>query len=524
MKTRLLVRMTAPIMLLSMIPLAGGIAAAWQVHHSQQQASAAVARNLASMRAAEELVIVFHQDVRAKLHLFLLSKAPPLLEDIPGVRPKTDRWLEMMERTSVTPKEQELAGRVRKGYESFFAEFTGLLRDPTVERVRRLADVTLTRDILQPAQEYLDINEEEITESNADNERAANRLVVGLLLLGVCGPVSGLLAGYGISRAVSRSIVRLSVPIRDAAGKLNEIVGPITLAARWGLEELEGVLRIIAERIGAVIARLQQREREAREAEHLAAVGQMAAGIAHELRNPLMPMKILVQAAAERAPSPGLDGRDLAVLEHEIGRLEHSIQTFLDFARPPRLEKRPFDVALMLREVADLLAARAAQQEVRIECRVPGRPVQLFADTSQVRQVVLNLLLNALDATPHGGTVLLELQEEEGKGPPHPQPLSPLGARGENRPPHPQPLSPLGEKGARQWLTLRVSDTGCGLPAGLGPRIFEPFVSTKETGLGLGLSICKRIVEAHEGEIQSADRPGGGAVFTVRLPVTATPQ
>jgi two-component system sensor histidine kinase HydH len=490
MKTGLLVRMTAPIVLLSTIPLAGGIAAAWQVHHSQKRASEAVARNLASMRAAEELVIAFHQDVRANLHLFLLHKDRRQLEEIPEVRRKTDRWLEAMERTSVTAKERELAGRARKGYESFFAEFPGLLRDPGAERVRRLADATLVRDILQPAQEYLDINEEEIAVSNADNERAANRLVIGLLLLGVCGPVSGLLAGYGISRAVSRSIVRLSVPIRDAAGKLNEIVGPITLAARWGLEELEGVLQVIAERIGAVIARLQQSEREAREAEHLAAVGQMAAGIAHELRNPLMPMKILVQAAAEREPSPGLDGRDLAVLEHEIGRLEHSIQTFLDFARPPRLEKRTFDIALVLPWVVDLLAARAAQQGVRIECRVPGRPVEVLADANQIRQVVLNLLLNALDATPHGGSVRLELQEEEG----------------------------------RRWLKLRVSDTGCGLPAGLGPRIFEPFVSTKETGLGLGLSICKRIVEAHEGEIRAADRPGGGAVFTVRLPLTATPE
>ena len=171
-------------------------------------------------------------------------------------------------------------------------------------RVRELADGTLTSEILQPAQDYLDINEDEIAASIVENERIADRMVLGLLLLGVCGPVSGLLAGFGISRAVSHSIVRLSVPIRDAAGKLNEIVGPITLSARWSLDELEGVLRTIAERIGAVIERLQQSERDARRAEHLAAVGQMAAGIAHELRNPLMPMKILVQAAAERRPSP----------------------------------------------------------------------------------------------------------------------------------------------------------------------------------------------------------------------------
>ncbi len=494
MKTGLLVRMTAPIMVLSMVPLAGGIAAAWHVHRYQKETSVSLARNLASMRAAEELVIAFHQDVRARLHLFLLGE-PQQLQEVPGVRSKTDRWLEAMERTAVTEKERELSGRVRKGYESFFRELPGLLQDPAADRVRRLADLTLTREILQPAQEYLDINEEEIAESNADNERVADRLVVGLLLLGVCGPLSGLLAGYGISRAVSRSIVRLSVPIRDAAGKLNEIVGPITLAARWGLEELEDVLHVIADRIGAVIARLQQSEREARQAEHLAAVGQMAAGIAHELRNPLMPMKILVQAAAEREPAPGLDGRDLAVLEHEIGRLERSIQTFLDFARPPRLEKRAFDVGAVLRKVVDLLSARAAQQAVRVERDLPGWPVEIRADLGQVQQVVLNLLLNALDATPHGGTIRLELHEE-------------AGSNKDNK--------------DRVWMVLQVSDTGCGLPAGLGARIFEPFVSTKETGLGLGLSICKRIVEAHEGEIQAADRAGGGAVFTVRLPLRGT--
>jgi signal transduction histidine kinase len=97
---------------------------------------------------------------------------------------------------------------------------------------------------------------------------------------------------------------------------------------------------------------------------------------------------------------------------------------------------------------------------------------------------VLNLLLNALDAIPQGGAIRLEIRQEGGK-----------------------------------WLTLTVADTGGGLPAGLGEQIFEPFVSTKETGLGLGLSICKRIVEAHDGEIRAANLPEGGAVFTVRLPV-----
>jgi signal transduction histidine kinase len=498
MKTRLLVRLTAPIMVLSILPLAGGIVAAWQVHRSQKLNSEDLARNTLSMRSAEELVIEFH-NVQHKLHLFLITKDRRYLEEVPALRQGTqgtDRWLSLMEQTAMTQEERELIGRVHSGYERFFTDFEGLLQGPHADglpdRVRELARGTLEPEILQPAQNYLDINEKEIGDNNEANQTNTERMVLALLLLGVCGPVSGLLAGYGISRAVSHSIVRLSVPIRDAAGKLNEIVGPITLAARWGLDELEGVLHTIAERIGAVIERLQQSERDARKAEHLAAVGQMAAGMAHELRNPLMPMKILVQAAAERSPSPGLDESDLAVLEQEITRLERSIQLFLDFARPPQIEKRTFEVGEMLTSLVGLLQPRAERQGVRLECRWPEQPVLIQADVGQLRQLVLNLVLNALDATGHGGTILLEMapsaEPSEGDGP------------------------------SERWLTLRVSDTGAGLPPGLGLRIFEPFVSTKETGLGLGLSICKRIVEAHGGDIQASNRPGGGAVFTIRLP------
>jgi signal transduction histidine kinase len=432
------------------------------------------------MRAAEELVIAL-RDVRHELHLFLITKDRWHLDIIPHLRQKTDEWLKEAEETAMPEKGQELIGRVRKGYDRFFTDFQALKNDPRgkQERIRELADDILTVEILKPAQGYLDSNEEEISTRNEENERATKRIVQALVLLGICG----LMSGFGISWAISRSIVRLSVPIRDAAGKLNEIVGPITLSARWGLDELEGVLRTISERIGAVIDRLQQSEREARRAEHLAAVGQMAAGIAHELRNPLMPIKILVQSAADRRPSPGLDGRDLAVLEQEISRLEHSIQMFLDFARPPTIEKRTFEVREILEQIVQLLEARAERQGVRIERRFPDEPLLLQADVGQIRQVVLNLLLNALDAVPGGGTIWLELRKKDGG-----------------------------------WLSLSVVDSGCGLPAGLGAQIFEPFVSTKETGLGLGLSICKRIIEAHEGEIQAANRPEGGAVFTIRLP------
>ena len=380
------------------------------------------------------------------------------------------------------------------GYHGFFAELADLERQPPVAAgspdqaataaVRHLA--ARTQEILPPAQEYLDYNETQIQQGSEENQRTTSRMVIGLLLLGVCGPVTGLLAGYGVSRAVSRSVVRLSVPVLDAAGKLNGVVGPIAVSGGPGLEELEAVLRRMAEQIGAVVERLQQSQREALRAEQLAAVGQMAAGFAHELRNPLMAMKILVQSAADRAGGVGLVGRDLAVLEEEMTRLERLTSAVLDFARPPRPEKRAFEAGALLEACVDLASSQAGQRDVRIDCDLPEEPLWAEADAGQVRQVVLNLLLNALEAVQDSGAIRLRLE--------------------------------AGSDDAPRWLTVRVEDDGPGLPRELAQDIFSPFVSTKPTGIGLGLSICKRIAEAHGGEITAANRPGGGAVFSVRLP------
>jgi signal transduction histidine kinase len=486
MTLRPLLRITAPVMGISLLPLAVGVVTAWNEQRSQADVSNTLANDVVSMRAAEEVAIGL-RDVRTRLERFLVSGDRAHLDAVPEFRRETDRWLAEAERTAVTPHERELIVRVKEGYGRFFAEFDRTTRegDRSPRRARELVQDALLNEVLDPAQEYLDYNEEQIAAASRDNQRTARHTVRGLLLLAVCGPLSGLLAGFGIARGVSRSLVRLSVPVRDAAGKLNEIVGPVTLSGRWGLEELEGALYTMAGQVGAVIERLQQSQREALRAEQLAAVGQLAAGMAHELRNPLMAMKVLVQAAGEAGPPSLLEGRDLEVLEEEITRLEGLVQTFLDFARPPRPEKRDFALQPLLGQVLDLVSARAGQQGVRLERDLPAEPVVVRADAGQVRQVVLNLVLNALDAVPPGGTVRLQV---------------PAPAAGERR------------------LALRVADTGCGLPGDLGEHIFEPFVSTKETGLGLGLSICKRILEAHGGAIEAANRPGGGAVFTVRLP------
>src|SRR5262249_15305178 len=190
MKARLPLCVTLPIMAISAVPLAVGVATAWNVHRSQKQASDALALNVTSLRAAEEIAIGV-RDVRRQLDLFLQTGQRRPLEGAPGLRRETDRGLAEAERAAVTPRERELIAHVRQGSERFFGEYDHLLRSAPAadlpQLLRERINDALTRAILHPAQQYLDYNEEEIARSTEDNQDRARRVILSLALLGVCG-------------------------------------------------------------------------------------------------------------------------------------------------------------------------------------------------------------------------------------------------------------------------------------------------------------------------------------------------
>jgi two-component system sensor histidine kinase HydH len=246
---------------------------------------------------------------------------------------------------------------------------------------------------------------------------------------------------------------------------------------------------------------LQQREREVLRAEQLAAVGQVAAGVAHELRNPLTSIKMLVQTGLEGENSPGLPAEDLTVIEHEIRRMEQCIRVFLDFARPPDSERRRADLTEVVHRALALVEGRARRQKVNLVSELPSQPIMMRIDPEQIHQVLVNLLLNALDALPRGGTVQVEVTRRvDGDDPASPNSPSNHGE-----------------------VEVQVRDDGPGIAPRIRERLFEPFVSSKETGLGLGLSICKRLIEAHRGTIRGDNARDGGAVFTFSLPLNEEP-
>jgi len=242
-----------------------------------------------------------------------------------------------------------------------------------------------------------------------------------------------------------------------------------------------------SERIGQILSfqdltELRRIEEAARRAEHLAGLGRVAAGIAHELRNPLASMSGSLELLRGARVLTAEDRTLMGIVLTEIERLSGLVGGLLDYARPVPPSKAPMDLRELLRDVVRVFDAEAAKGRVRCTL-VETPPIPVEADPSQIRQVAWNILRNAADATPEGGEIRIEPQNQ-------------MPGR----------------------VGFRVSDTGPGIAADVIPHIFEPFYTTRREGKGLGLATVHRILEEHGGSVEVHSAPGRGAVFTVWLP------
>ncbi|HYS08092.1 MAG TPA: ATP-binding protein [Myxococcales bacterium] len=230
------------------------------------------------------------------------------------------------------------------------------------------------------------------------------------------------------------------------------------------------------------LTELRQMEEAVRRADRLAVVGGLAAGLAHEIRNPLASMCGSIDILGA---SPGLDGQErrlMNVVRSEAERLEALVREFLSFARPISPTFEPLDGARAVRETVELFRQQVAERGVELIARADAA-VWVRADPGQLRQVLWNLLGNAADATAPGGRVEVTISRQAGEG------------------------------------VLEVTDTGHGIADEDLDRIFDPFFTTKERGTGLGLAIVHRIVEAHSGHLSVSSQVDRGSTFRVALPI-----
>jgi two-component system NtrC family sensor kinase len=281
--------------------------------------------------------------------------------------------------------------------------------------------------------------------------------------------------GYHISAGTGGEIAELASSFNQMTSDLKKADEKLV---DWG--------KTLEQKVQQRTDELIKTENQLIRSDKVASLGKLAAGVAHEINSPLTGIltysSLLLQAKPEGDP----DKEDLEVIVNETHRCKNIVKGLLDFARQTEPHKTLSDINEVVQKSIDLISHQAGLQSVKIEKKVtPGIP-KLMIDIGQIQQVFINILLNAIEAMPEGGTLTVSSQMED------------------------------------RMAAVRFADTGVGIPQENLPKILDPFFTTKEQGrgTGLGLSVSYGIVERHRGKLEVKSKVGKGTTFTVRLPIT----
>jgi len=252
-------------------------------------------------------------------------------------------------------------------------------------------------------------------------------------------------------------------------------------------KKAEMTLKAYSEKLEETVKDLREAQEKLVHKEKLSVLGQLASGVAHDLRNPLFAIKNAVYFLRMVLEEPEAEVKEsLDILNREVGTSERIISSLLDFARPKPLVRRNVDINDVIREA---LSRITVPRNVEVVSQLDKSLPSILTDPDQLGQVFGNIILNAIQAMPEGG--LLTVKSEV-----------------------PSP----------EWVGISFADTGIGIPRENLRKLFEPLFTTKAKGIGLGLAITKTLVEAHDGTIKVQSEVGKGSTFTVRLPRGGTDQ
>lgn len=448
----------------------------------------AIRNNLSSVRAAEELEIALLEQ-RGIVSSYILAEGDEAkLQDLPGKEAGFRDWLQTARISANTGEEHEILQRLEIVYPQYCAARQRVLDLYEQGDVAQATEVLLgeVHDLYLKAyglcENFIDANMRYVEDNMALARSQTRRTTwvastVALLTLGLGG---GLLWLF---------FAGVLFPLRQMLADARTFAGNSASGRSVGdeMHEVGKHLQLLMSDVAETRSSLEENRLRLSIAEKLAAVGRLAASVAHEIRNPLTAVKMwLFSIRGAVASDPELD-RKFGIVAEEIGRLESIIGDFLEFSRPAPLKLEPCDLRDVVRRTADLLACRCQEKDVRLACTMPEQPLPVVVDAGQLRQVFINLLNNSMEAVSHGAIEVSGHATTDGEG--------------------------------RGMAVVRVADTGGGMPHDVREKIFDPFFTTKDGGTGLGLSIAAQIIARHSGRLVLESSTDQGTVFAVWLPI-----
>jgi signal transduction histidine kinase len=405
----------------------------------QKVSKAIMKENVSSLKAAEELELALLNQ-KGLVASYFLDSNPLWLKTLEEKKKDFEVWFKRAREVALTDNEKKILRDIQalyKDYDNQRNRATRLFQTGNPADAKRilLGDMKNSIDLLyQKCEDLILANEFLIAEAEASSQGNVIRMTVLIWTTIAFTLFLGGLMGFLIARKINEQLVRSA---------------------------------------------------------KMASLGQLSANVAHEVRNPLTSIKMRLYSLQEGLKDSKKFKDDISVISEEIKRLERIVKNFLDFARPPELSLQLCSIDQILESISNLLEPKIHSQNIKIQKKTNSALPEVEMDKEQIRQAFLNIMLNAVEAMPHGG--ILEITES-------------LIEHSDT---------------AKSILEVQIKDTGYGIDSDLKNKLFEPFITTKEQGTGLGLFIASRIVQKHKGSVNIASHPGKGTTVIVKLPLSS---
>jgi signal transduction histidine kinase len=479
LRTRIYVILTA----LVCITMVGGFVMVWYTYRMQSLLNHMIDKNVAAFQAAEALEIALVNQ-KGFVSYYFLDGDPDWLRQLGEYRQIFRERLNDARSFAENKREKEAIALIESEYNPYIT-----LKDQVIayyKRGEREAGARLHQKmrnrffkILDLCEEYKNIHTEGIARVRYNSHAEAKNLRI----------IAGTAVFAALSLAVLLAfvlIVHVLTPVRrlaleaDREGDSHQSGDEVKALGRS--------VRGLIEDVDHTYFELEKSRGTLLQAEKMAMVGKLAAGMAHSIRNPLTSVKMRMFSLSRTFDLSAPQKEDFEVITEEIRHIDTIVENFLEFSRPPKLKMQRVSPSDVVDLTIQLLQHRLQSYDVQIKLIRQLSLPKIQADPEQLKEVLVNLVVNACEAMQGGGSIIIH--EEEGFA---------------------EPLERV--------VVIRLSDNGPGIPESIQDKVLQPFFTTKDEGTGLGLSIATRIIEEHGGWLDLTSEEGKGATFVITLPV-----
>lgn len=465
------------------ISLLGGLITVWYTYRLERVLTEIIDRDLVAYQSAESFEISLINQ-KGFVSYYFLDGDPDWLRQLGKYRQIFNEQLHTA-RLRVEDREQkEAIDQIDREYQLYITAKDRVIahyKDGEREKGAELHQKVRDRffNILELCERYKDFHTKRIMLAKNESLLQARKLrfITGFAIL-VVFSLSALLA-FVLANQILDPLHRLAQEANKKGGM------------KKSGDEVKAISRSVHDLIeaaGQTHIELERSREHLLQAEKMAMVGKLAAGMAHSIRNPLTSVKMRLFSLSRSLKLSDYQKEDFDVISDEIRHTDAIVQSFLEFSRPPRLKMQQISPSLVVDMGLQLLEHRLKSYDVKVNVIRKNLLPEIQADPEQLKEVLVNLIINACEAIAQGGSIVI--QEEEDFVPP-----------------------------SGRVAVIRLKDDGPGIPESIHDNIFQPFFSTKEEGTGLGLSIATRIVEEHQGWLDIQSKEGQGATFIITLPI-----